>query len=172
MWRSLCDWRHRKRHRHHPLPAPQPQDLQVGGSAVSHPIQVSFIHWILFSTHLVTFCTYRDFVSVVALDNRVYAIGGRSNPHHARNSSAEFYDPLTNKWIPIANMNHSRSDAGCTIYAGFYLFSSHICWFFFSKVNLWLSIDNFKHVCIFLYSTTKFINNYGAKVTQWAFYLN
>jgi len=60
----------------------------------------------------------RDFVSVVALNNRVYAIGGRSHPHHARNTSAEYYDPRTNKWVPIADMNYGRSDAGCTVYDG------------------------------------------------------
>ncbi|CAB3359296.1 Hypothetical predicted protein [Cloeon dipterum] len=60
----------------------------------------------------------RDFVSVVALNERIYAIGGRSDPHHQRNFSAEYYDPLTNKWYPIAPMHHCRSDAGCTVHAG------------------------------------------------------
>ncbi|XP_059485629.1 kelch-like protein 10 [Neocloeon triangulifer] len=60
----------------------------------------------------------RDFVSVVALNDRIYAIGGRSYPQHPRNYSGEFYDPQTNAWHPIAPMHHCRSDAGCTVYAG------------------------------------------------------
>lgn len=51
----------------------------------------------------------RCYVSVVALDGKIYAMGGYNG--RMRMSSVERYDPDRNQWELIASMQQQRSDA-------------------------------------------------------------
>ncbi len=54
--------------------------------------------------------TPRDHLAVVALEFRVYAIGGRSGLDFGRNlSAAEAYEPKTNTWTKIPELPTARS---------------------------------------------------------------
>jgi kelch-like protein 8 len=50
--------------------------------------------------------TKRRHVGVVSVRNKVYAVGGHDGTFHL--SSGEVYDPLQNKWTPMASMSTMR----------------------------------------------------------------
>jgi N-acetylneuraminic acid mutarotase len=50
--------------------------------------------------------TSRSTVGVAVLDGKLYAVGGRDGCSCL--SSAEVYDPHTNKWTMISSMRHRR----------------------------------------------------------------
>lgn len=58
-------------------------------------------------------------MSVVVVDNIVYAMGGY-NGHHRQNT-AEKYDHVSNQWTTIAPMHVQRSDASATVLDGNYI---------------------------------------------------
>lgn len=51
----------------------------------------------------------RCYVSVCLVNNRIYAMGGHNG--HSRLRTTEVYNPETNQWTLLANMNTRRSDA-------------------------------------------------------------
>lgn len=53
--------------------------------------------------------THRCYVSVAELNGFIYALGGFDGTH--RLNTCERYDPTTNQWTLIPNMNVLRSDA-------------------------------------------------------------
>lgn len=62
----------------------------------------------------------RCYVSVVELNGLIYALGGYDGKNRLK--SAERYDPATNQWTLIANMNFLRSDAhACTLNGKIYI---------------------------------------------------
>ena len=59
----------------------------------------------------------RGAVAVAVLDGRLYAIGGRDNSTSFR--SVEVYNPRTQKWSFVAEMNKSRANAGVAVLNGY-----------------------------------------------------
>lgn len=56
----------------------------------------------------------RCYVSTSLLNSNIYVLGG-NNGMPERLNSCEMYNPDTNQWTLIANMNRRRSDAdSCT----------------------------------------------------------
>lgn len=60
--------------------------------------------------------TRRCYVSVTVLAGMIFAMGGYDG--HNRQSTAEKYDPATNQWTLLPNMNVARSDADATTLNG------------------------------------------------------
>lgn len=71
---------------------------------------------------LVIFYKRRCYVSVVLLNNIIYAMGGFDGHH--RLGSAEKYDFERNQWTMIAPMTSQRSDACAAVMNGKYLVSN------------------------------------------------
>lgn len=64
--------------------------------------------------------TQRCYVAVVEHNGLIYALGGYDGKN--RLDSAERYDPITNQWTLIPNMNCLRSDAhACTFNGKIYI---------------------------------------------------
>lgn len=62
----------------------------------------------------------RSYTTVCTLNGKIYAMGG--NNGSARLNSCETYDPETNQWTLIANMNRQRSDGNaCTLNGRIYI---------------------------------------------------
>ena len=66
----------------------------------------------------------RCYVSVASYQGLIYAMGGFDGGQ-TRLKSAERYNPVSNQWSLIADMNHMRSDASATELNG-YIFSKII----------------------------------------------
>ena len=62
--------------------------------------------------------------SVVALGGKIYAIGGQQSPpawpggSHDALKKCDVYDPITDSWAPIGDMNHGRVFFGCGVCGG------------------------------------------------------
>jgi Kelch motif len=54
----------------------------------------------------------RDHVAAVALNGKIYALGGRPGAG-AVYATVEIYDPAANKWSPGVDMQEGRSGFGC-----------------------------------------------------------
>ena len=52
--------------------------------------------------------TRRRWPGVAVLDNKIYATGGHYGGHGRYMSSVDCYDPDTNTWSHVANMNNAR----------------------------------------------------------------
>lgn len=62
----------------------------------------------------------RCYVSVVALNGFIYAMGGFNG--EIRLNTVERYDPTTNQWTLIESMNYVRSDAhACVLNSKIYI---------------------------------------------------
>jgi N-acetylneuraminic acid mutarotase len=56
--------------------------------------------------------------SAVAVDNKIYVVGGYSGSSPPELSSCEVYDSVTNKWSLIESTITPRQDAAITVYHG------------------------------------------------------
>lgn len=83
-------------------------------------------------------CFFLCFIGVGVLNNLLYAVGGHDGPLVRK--SVEVYDPTTNTWRQVADMNMCRRNAGICLsydyeiytdlYSEFYWYCC-ICSFFF-----------------------------------------
>lgn len=95
----------------------------------------------------------RSSVGVGVLGRRLYAVGGYDGSSRRCLSSVECYNPLTNQWSAIADMNHRRSgpavaDLAARIYAvgghdGLLVRSS--VEYFDPRVGVWCSVVDMHH---------------------------
>ena len=60
--------------------------------------------------------TARHGLQVVALGDKIYAIGGQTAATGGYSNKVEVYDPATNTWTTAANMNSARSYFGAVVY--------------------------------------------------------
>ena len=69
-------------------------------------------------TYKASMNTARHGLHVVGLGGKIYAIGGQTTTSAGYTNVVERYDPVTDTWAPVANLNTARSYFGAVVYNG------------------------------------------------------
>ena len=69
----------------------------------------------------------RDHLSVIAVDGRIHAIGGRFNATVDNTGMHDVYDPATNSWKSAAPLPTPRSASAATLYRGLIVVAGGEC---------------------------------------------